>query len=372
MMKGKPRLRGPSCLNIHRRTFFSDLGMGVTGMALGAMLHRDGIAAPGSGELWTPPDGRPHFAPKAKSVIWLFMQGGASQMETFDPKPALNKYAGMTIEETPYKHVLDSKYKKNTVEFFGRNRGSYRKLFPLQVGYGKRGQSGIEVTDWWPHVSESIDDIAVVRSLWTTDNNHAAQTQFHTGRHLFEGLFPSIGSWVHYGFGTLNDNLPQFIVLGGRILPHDGGPAAVSGNYLGPQHNGISIEVNPTNPLPFSRPIEGIYKEEQEAEFALLRRFNHLEAVQYPNDAAMRARIKAYELAFRMQTSVPELFQFSEESPGTQRLYGLDDELTKPFGGHCQRKVARTEFSTDDRELGRPELTPLGECGGAVGLEIVS
>ncbi len=81
-------------------------------------------------------------------MIWLFMQGGASQMETFDPKPALNKYAGMSIDETPYKHILDSKYKKNTVEFFGRNRRSFMKLFPLQVGYGKRGQSGIEVTDW--------------------------------------------------------------------------------------------------------------------------------------------------------------------------------------------------------------------------------
>ena len=186
-----PLFSGPGCLDIHRRTFFSDLGMGVTGMALGAMLHRDGVAAAGSGDSWTLPDGLPHFAPKAKSVIWLFMQGGASQMETFDPKPALNKYAGMSIDETPYKHVLDSKYNKNTVQFFGRNRGSYNKLFPLQVGYGKRGQSGIEVSDWWPHVSESIDDIAVIRSMWTTDNNHAAQTQFHTGRHIFEGLFPS-------------------------------------------------------------------------------------------------------------------------------------------------------------------------------------
>ncbi len=265
MMKGKPRLRGPGCLNIHRRTFFSNLGMGVTGMALDAMLHRDGVAAPSSGELWTLPDGLPHFAPKAKSVLWLFMQGGASQMETFDPKPALNKYAEMSIDETPYKHVLDSKYNKNTVQFFGRNRGSYNKLFPLQVGYGKRGQSGIEVSDWWPHVSESIDDIAVIRSMWTTDNNHAAQTQFHTGRHIFEGLFPSLGSWVHYGLGSLNDNLPQFIVLGGRILPHDGGPASISGNYLGPENNGITIDVNPTNPLPFWRPIEGIYRENRKS-----------------------------------------------------------------------------------------------------------
>ena len=126
------------------------------------MLQRDGFAKPGA----VMDDGIPHFAPKAKSVIWLFMQGGV--METFDPKPALNKYGGMTIDETPY---FDSKHDKNTVDFFGRGRGSYKKLFPMQVGYGKRGQSGIEVSDWWPHVSECIDDIAVIRSMWTTDNS---------------------------------------------------------------------------------------------------------------------------------------------------------------------------------------------------------
>src|SRR5215475_251370 len=100
-MQGQKRVPH-SCCGVDRRTFFSDLGMGVTGMALGAMLHRDGIAKPSTGEIaWTPPDGKPHFAPKAKSVIWLFMQGGASHIETFDPKPALNKYAGMTVGETP-------------------------------------------------------------------------------------------------------------------------------------------------------------------------------------------------------------------------------------------------------------------------------
>ncbi|MFN0165983.1 MAG: DUF1501 domain-containing protein [Bryobacteraceae bacterium] len=335
-MQRQRLLPGSCCSGVDRRSFLSDLGMGVTGMALGAMFHRDGIAKPKDGEeAWTPPDGKPHFAPKAKSVIWLFMQGGASHLETFDPKPALNKYAGMTIGETPYAHVLDSKYKKNTVLFTGKERRLLSKIFPLQVDFRKRGKSGIEVSDWWPHVGESIDDIAVVRSMWTTDNNHAAQTQFHTGRHIFEGMFPSIGSWIHYGLGSLNDNLPQFVVLGGRILPHDGGPAGYSGDYLGPQHNGIVIDVDPANPLPFSSPVDGVYKEEQEAEFRLLRRFNQLEAVEYPEDPALLARIKSYELAFRMQTSVPDLFKFSEEGPATRRLYGLDNKVTRPFGEVC-------------------------------------
>src|SRR5690606_3895894 len=91
------------------------------------------------------------------------------------------------------------------------------KIYPLQVGYAKRGESGIEVSDWFPHVSRCIDDIAVVRSMWTTDNDHGAQLQFHTGRHGLDGVFPSVGSWVHYGLGSLNDNLPQFVVLGTPI-----------------------------------------------------------------------------------------------------------------------------------------------------------
>ncbi len=96
-----------------------------------------------------------------------------------------------------------------------------QQLYPLQVGYRKRGQSGIEISDWWPHLGDCIDDLAVVRSMWTTDNNHGAQLQYHTGRHSLEGAFPTIGSWVHYGLGSLNDNLPQFVVLGtplGRLL----------------------------------------------------------------------------------------------------------------------------------------------------------
>lgn len=321
---------------VHRRKFLTDSGMGVTGMALGAMLHRDGYAASTAGDpAWRPPDGLPHFAPKAKSVIWLFMQGGASHLETFDPKPELNKYAGKTIQETPHAHVLESKFNKNTVLFTGKERRPQTKILPLQVGFKKRGQSGIEVSDWYPHVGDCIDDIAVVRSMWTTDNNHAAQTQFHTGRHIFEGMFPSLGSWIHYGLGSLNQNLPQFVVLGGRIMPHDGGPAGYSGDYLGPQHNGIIIDVNPANPLPFAAPVDGVYREEQAAEFKLLRRFNEMEAVQYPEDAALQARIKSYELAFRMQTSVPELFKFAEESPATHRLYGLDHKTTRPFGEIC-------------------------------------
>jgi len=102
-------------------------------------------------------------------------------------------------------------------------------LLPLQVGYRKRGQCGVEISDWWPHLAECADDIAFIRSTWTTDNDHGAQLQFHTGRQFFQGYYPSVGSWVHYGLGTLNENLPQFVVLGPMVATNCGGFASVGG-----------------------------------------------------------------------------------------------------------------------------------------------
>jgi hypothetical protein len=318
-----------------RRSFLADMGMGFTGLVLGAMLHRDGIARADQGP--ASPDGRPHFAPKAKRVIWLFMIGGVSHLESFDPKPALNRYAGKTIAETPYADSLKSKLTDNVRIVVPNDANGHirQTLYPLQVGYRKRGRSGLEVSDWWPHLGESIDDVALIRSLWTTDNNHGAQLQFQTGRHMLEGVFPTIGSWVHYGLGSLNDDLPQFVVLGTPVADCCGGLGAHGASYLGPEHDGVPLSVDPRNPLPFASPPQGVYREEQAGEFELLRRLNDLSAIQYPDDSALRARIKSYELAFRMQAAVPEVVRFDDESPASQRLYGLDDDVTRPFGRLC-------------------------------------
>jgi hypothetical protein len=319
----------------NRRAFLADMGMGFTGLALGALLARDGVAraAPGG---WTPPDGKPHFPPKAKSVIWLFMVGGASHVEGFDPKPTLNQYAGKTIAETPYKDALKSPFvKKNLREFIEGNHKVQPKCYPLQIGYSRRGECGTEISDWWPHVGECADDLAVVRSMWTTDNDHGAQLQFHTGRHALEGAFPTIGSWVHYGLGSLNDNLPQFVVLGKPLADCCGGMRGHGAHYLGPEHDGVQLAVDPKNPLPFATPGAGKSRDEQAAEFDLLGRLNRLAGVEYPDDPQLRARIKSYELAFRMQTAVPEVVKFDGESAETQKLYGLDNATTKPFGELC-------------------------------------
>ena len=327
--------KDPSCRRFPRRAFLADLGMGFTGVALAAMLHRDGFAR-ASEEATSAPTALPHLAPKAKRVIWLFMIGGTSHMESFDPKPELNKYASKTIAESPYKHTLDSPLvQKNLREIVPGLHKVHPKIYPLQVGYKKRGQSGIEVSDWFPHVGDCVDDIAVVRSMWTTDNNHGAQLQFHTGRHALEGEFPTIGSWVQYGLGSANDNLPSFVVLGSPLAECCGGAHGHGPAYLGPEHAGVRLKADPKNPLPFAMPGKDVYREEQASEFELLRKLNHYASAEYPADPTVRARVKSYELAFKMQAAVPDVMKLEAEDEPTRRLYGLDEPATRPFGELC-------------------------------------
>jgi hypothetical protein len=311
-----------------RRTCLADLGMGVTGMALGSLLAGDGISRSSAAE-----SSRTRPA-KARSVIWYFMLGGTSHLESFDYKPAINKYAGLTIDESPWRSaVLDSPfYRKNVRDFAGTPRALMAQLYPLQIGFQRRGQSGLQVSDWWPHVGACADDLAVVRSMWTTDNDHAAQLQFHTGRHIFDGFHPSIGSWVHYGLGSLNSNLPEFVVMGGGPGDCCGGVGAHSGSYLGPEYSGIPLSTDPASPLAFGTPGPTVSKTERRKQLQLLQQLNGFAAVEYPDDPAMRARIQSYELAFRMQMSVPEVVSLSQETQQTQQQYGIGNPVTDRVG----------------------------------------
>lgn len=307
-----------------RRSFLANAGMGFAGMALGAMLQQDGVVR---GD-WAPPTGKPHFPAKAKSVIWLFMNGGVSQMESFDPKPMLTKYAGKSIAETPFADTQDPK--KLAIERLtapDANGMQRNVLYPLQVGFKKHGESGIEVSDWFPHVAGQVDKLAVVRSLWTTDSNHGAQSQFHTGRHLNDGAFPTLGAWVHYGLGSLNQNLPQFVSIGKREYWNKR-----DGQYLGPAHDAVPLRIDPKNPLDFSKPAIRMSPAEKAIGQDLLGQLNTLRATDYPNDSEMAARIASYELAFRMQTSIPDIVDFSQETPETLSLYGIDQPHCREFG----------------------------------------
>ena len=308
-----------------RRRFLANIGLGFTGIALSAMLQRDVFGSDGT---WVPPDGKPHFTPKAKNVIWLFMNGGVSHMESFDPKPMLTKYEGKTIAETPFADAQDPKRLALERLVVPDGNGNQRNtLYPLQIGFQKHGQSGIEVSDWFPHVAKQIDKLAIVRSMWTTDSNHGAQAQFHSGRHQNDGDFPNLGAWVHYGLGSLNDNLPQYISIGNREYWNKR-----DGHYLGPAHDAVPLRIDPNNPLDFSRPERAFTSESQSVGKELIGRLNALRSFEYPNDPAMDARIASYELAFRMQQSIPEAVDFSKETAETQALYGINQAESKDFG----------------------------------------
>jgi len=308
--------------------------MGFTGIALAAMFFKEGIARGENRAEWRPPDGKPHFPPRAKSVIWIFLCGGISHVESFDVKPELNKYAGKSIADTPYAKVLETEG-KNVI---GANpaHGNRKVIMPLQSAYTHCGQSGLVVGDWFKNIGQCADDIAVVRSLWTIHNDHGAQLTWQTGRHPRELEHPTLGSWVSYGLGSLNENLPEYVVLGAPTGDCCGGAFTHGAAYLGPEYGGVRLTVDPKKPLPFITPANNsITPEEQAANLSLLGKLNQLAGIDYPDDRNLRARIKSYELAFQMQTSVPETLQLEKESAATRALYGIDRSESRVFGEQC-------------------------------------
>lgn len=327
----------PSCCRgITRRSFLVDTGMGFTGLALGAMLWRDRFShAADQPPASRPLTGQPHFRPRAKSVIWIFLCGGVSHVESFDVKPDLNQYAGKSIEDTPYKDVLDPKRVEKNIIGANPSHGNRKLIMPLQTGYKAYGQSGLVVGDWFREIGACADELAIVRSLWTIHNDHGAQLTWQTGRHPRELDHPCIGSWVSYGLGSLNENLPEYVVLGVPTGDCCGGAFTHGAAYLGPEHGGVRLNVDPQKPLAFLRPEVELTFEQQAENLSLLGKLNQLAGIDYPDDKDLRARIKAYELAFQMQTSIPETLQLEKESEATRALYGMDRSETKSFGEQC-------------------------------------
>jgi hypothetical protein len=317
-------------MTISRRTFLADVGMGFTGLALGAMLSRDGVsrAAEDSSHQC------PHFTPKIRNVIWIFLCGGVSHLESFDPKPVLNRYAGMGIARTPFAEALDPE--RNPLALRLERGAETQPLMEAQFPFRQHGQCGMWVSDLFPHIAQCADDLAVVRSFWTSSVFHSAQLQFHTGRQPREVGLPTIGAWVSYGLGSLNQSLPEYVVLGtptGSCCGSEGGYGA---GYLGPMYGGVRLNVSSRTPIPFVQPADPhIFPEERAAQLATLARLNELAGIEYPDDPNLRARIHTYELAARMQTAVPETLQLESEPQTTRQLYGLDRPQTRSFGTLC-------------------------------------
>lgn len=323
---------------VDRRTFLSDTGRGITGLALTSMLSNEGLLRAEDSEVEAASPGAhglPHHRPKARAVIWIFMCGGVSHVESFDVKPMLNRYAGKSIDETPYADALDEQRVLKNLVGINPKHGNRKTLMPLQTDYQQYGECGLGVGDWFHHIGQHADDLAIVRSLWTIHNDHGTQLTWHTGRHPREGAFPTIGSWVSYGLASENQDMPEYVVLGTPTGDCCGGEWTHGAGYLGPEYAGVRLDANSPDPLPFVKRPPGVLPQEQEAEFRLLDRLNRLSESHYGDDPKLRARIKSYELAFGMQKAVPKALQLSDETEETERLYGLDEKQTKPFGQLC-------------------------------------
>ena len=257
-----------------------------------------------------------HVTAKARRVIFLFMTGGVSHVDTFDPKPALVRDHGREVK-------LDHPEIKN--------RPGYERIFLKrpQWEFAPHGQCGMEISSLFPCLAECVDDIALIRSMHTSHSNHYNATLgMHTGS--FTQSRPSIGAWMSYGLGTFNRNLPSFVVLapaqtyaGTQVYASDFLPGAHQGTLVVPGANPVA---NITPRIPSER---------QKLELAALQQFNAKHRSQRPEEAALAARIRSFETAFGMQSAVPETFDFQQESDATLSMYGLSRGQTNGFGWQC-------------------------------------
>src|SRR5438094_7760954 len=302
---------------ITRRHFFRQSGFGIGGLALTALLDeklfaqkRDDALAPRA----------PHFAAKAKNIIYLFMAGAPSQLDLFDSKPALQKHNG---EEIPAEFVPKG-------ERFAFIKGTPR-LLGSPFTFKKYGRSGAELSELLPHLASIADEIAIVRSLHTTQFNHApGQIFMNTGSQVFGR--PSVGSWLTYGLGSESRDLPGFVVLlSGENAP-DGGRSCWGSGFLPSVYQGVEFRRSGDPVLFLSNP-EGVSRQTRRESLDLLRDINTSNEADF-GDPEISSRIAAYEMAYRMQSSVPELADISKEPQEVHQLYGTT-QGKEPFANNC-------------------------------------
>jgi len=300
-------------IHLTRRDFFTSAASGLGLLALSSMLQRDGLlASPAPVDPLAPR--APHFAPKAKNCIFMFMEGAPSQIDLFDPKPKLNELNGQPLPESMTKNVRFAFIKKDTA----RLMGSPRK-------FARHGQYGMEFSDLLPHIATCADDLLMVRSMHTDQfNHHPAQLVMHCGRAQF-GL-PTMGAWLNYGLGTESRNLPGYVVLSaGRGT--SGGASLWQSGFLPSVYAGVQFRSQGAAVLNLENPA-GLPPELQRAGLDTLAGLNEVRFEQM-RDPEIQSRIAAYELAFRMQSAAPELIDLSKEDPKTLEAYGVNREDAK-------------------------------------------
>jgi hypothetical protein len=308
-----------------RRQFLWQAGAGFASVALSAMLGEDGFlssqayAADGVTK-WKNPlaPKKPHFKPKAKSVIFLYMYGGPSHIDTFDYKPTMYGRDNQTVK----------------VETFGRGgKKNQGRIVEPRWKFHQYGQSGKWVSDLFPHLATSVDDIAFIHSMTADSPIHgSAMLQMNTGK-ILSGS-PCMGSWVDYGLGSENQNLPGFVVM----LDPRGGPISGAKNwssgYMPASYQATVMRATGNPILDLNRP-KALSDREQRKILNTLQEYNEEHHALHGDNSNLSARIASYELAYRMQATAPEATDLSRETEATKQLYGLDDPKTEVFGRQC-------------------------------------
>ncbi len=262
---------------------------------------------------------KPHFTPRAKSVIFLFMEGGPSQIDLFDPKPTMTKLDGQPLPESMRSGLRFAFIKPNA------------RVWASARPFRRHGRSGAEISDWLPKLAGCADDLCIVRSMFGEQfNHHPGQLLMHCGSAM-PGR-PSMGAWLQYGLGSESKDLPGFVVLtsgrGGSASSGILGSGFLPSNYQGVPFSSSGEAISYLSSPP------GVDSEEQSARVATIRALNE-ERLTASGDAEIASRIASYELAFRMQTAAPELLDLSKESPATISMYGADREPTRAYGRNC-------------------------------------
>ena len=300
---------------LSRRDFLRTAGNGFGMLGLSYLLQNQAMASVSSNPLAAKVG---HFPAKAKRCIFLFMTGGPSHMDIFDPKPALNKLDGQRLPPS-----------------FGKVHSEFLEDDPLCLGshrkFGKYGESGMDMSDLVPHMHKHADDIALIRSCVADSVVHApAMYQMNTGR-IFMG-YPSLGSWATYGLGSESEELPSFVVMTQPEGTPEGGAPCWGAGLLPAQYQGTLFRSGPA-PIVNLKPPAEFSSAQQRATLDLLGEMN-AEGTD-PSDTELSARIASYELAFRMQSAAPEAVDLSRETAETKTLYGLDNPRTAEFGTRC-------------------------------------
>ena len=299
---------------LQRRDFLYGLSSSLGAIAFSSMLQAE-ESAKNKGPL-APKTG--HFEPKAKRCIFLFMAGGPSHLDTFDPKPKLEEL-----------HL--TKFQRKD-KFASAMASGERYFVKSPFKFAKHGESGIELCEHWKHLADVADDLCVYRGCRGESINHpTANYHMNTGNRF--GGDPAIGSWVTYGLGSENQDLPGFMVLPEVAYPQ-GGAANWSNGFLPPYYQGTTLRAS-GSPILDLHPPTGVTQQQQRQNLDLLASLNKQHARKHPNHAELAARMENYELAFRMQMQVPGILDIGQEDQKTHQLYGLDQKPTHEFGRRC-------------------------------------